>query len=214
MVDNAPTIKKIEDLNLFLRKIVDALERKIKLTMGGGRMFAKGLSSFAQLYYELVYSTACDKDYEILVGMDKEWTLFLCKPRGRPMHILYKWLALLGVMSTGCWCFYLKDTANKNKKPILLTNQQTIDNFYNRNMLISERNSTRCFTTLQKKDLPNMIFAHNLISQALQLRNDFLGSKYCKSLTEDIEPDIQHEFFEKKLESIANGLSTRINEFG
>ncbi len=181
LTDNAPTIKKIEDLNIFLSKIVDALDRKIKLTMGGGRMFAEGLYNFAKLYYELVYSTACNKDYKILVGMDKKWTGFLCNKKNRPMRILYKWLALLGIMLTGCWCFYLKDTANKNRKPILLTSQQTIDNFYNRNMLISERNSNKCFTTLQKKDLPNMIFAHRLISQALQLRDDFLGSKYCES---------------------------------
>ncbi len=209
---NASKTEKIKELDTFLDKIQLVLSFETKVSMENYIKIARELYIFARIYKTLVVSTMCEKDHHILVGKKMKWTEFLCKPRGRPMHKLYKWLAIMGLILTQCECLYLSDTTNKGNKPILLTHNQMIKEFYNQDLSISERNAVSCIQTIQKNEIGRLRQAHNLISSAIYIREHFLTLKYCKSMMEYVKPDKRHQVFEEKLQAIDKALLERLNE--
>lgn len=200
---------KIATLNAFLEEIRLALISETKVTKKSYIIIGCYLHAFSMLYDTLVSNGACKKDCETLVGKEKEWTKFLCsKNGGRPMHLLYKWLATLGLMLTPCACLYLADSRKKGHDVELLSRAQVIKNFYNPLLHISARNTIDCIATIN--DIERLTKARKLLSSASRVRDKFLTSKYCEET--GIKGDSAHAAFERKLNSINDALIKRINE--
>lgn len=208
---------KLTRINKFLKQIEKILGQERIFTKNSWKLIGKDLFVFAKIYSKLLTTESCNKDYKKLIGIGKEWTMYLClkKPPSnyRPFRLLYKLLGFIGILYTNCIYFYLYDSSKKNKSVQLLTLDEIFQNMYDPRLRFSKSNVQTCINT--QNDIVDLITAKEYIGLAIHIRDEFLRSEYCgdifKSYKIDANAELKHDYFVENLKMI-NSQITEIIE--
>jgi hypothetical protein len=203
-------------VNNFLSNIVNIFDQKDKFDVNNWKSLGKKLLIFAKIYIKLITSPTCFEDYKKLIGIGKEWTMFLCLKRPpfnyRPFRMLYKLLGFIGILYTDCIYFYLYDSTKKNTPVQLLNTDEILQNMYNSKLRMSKSNVENCLKSRQNVDSSKLMIAKEYINMAIYIRNEFLTNKYCgdifKNYKIDAQTELKHDYFIEQLKIINTELTS------
>jgi hypothetical protein len=135
-------------INNYLKQVAKILDQECIFTKNSWKLIGKYLFIFSKIYSKLLRVESCSRDYKKLIGIGKEWTMYLClrKPptNYRPFRLLYKLLGFIGILYTNCIYFYLYDSSNKNNNLQLLTLDEIFQYMYDPRLRFSKSNVKTC----------------------------------------------------------------------
>lgn len=208
---------KLGRINKYLKEVAKILEQEKTFTQNSWKLVGKDLFIFAKMYSKLL-TESCNKDYKKLIGIGKEWTMYLCLKKisnnnYRPFRLLYKLLGFIGILYTRCIYFYIYDVNNKNKSVQLLTLDEIFQHVYDPRLRFSKSNLQTCISS--QNDIVDLITAKEYIGLAIYIRDKFLQSEYCgdifKTYKIDTNAELKHDHFVENLKTI-NSQITKIIE--
>lgn len=204
-------------INAYLQQVVKILNQERIFTKNSWKLIGKDLFIFSKIYSKMLTVESCSEDYKKLIGIGKEWTMYLClrKPptNYRPFRLLYKLLGFIGILYTKCIYFYSYDSSRKNNDVQLLTLDDIFKHMYDPRLRFSKSNVQTCINN--QNDIVDLITAKEYIGLAIHIRDEFLKSKYCgeifKTYKIDANSELKHDYFVENLK-IINSQITRVIE--